>query len=603
MADLVGAMNKPSFDWDQAADQIAEYGWSNAATTPITYSFRDSNPSDPGFEALDANMIAQAEKAFEAWADVANISFERVGSGTSGPAAYSNDATIRLSGDTDSSGYAWAYFPGSRDAQSLSGDISFNTTGNLFTDVSEGSYEYLTVLHEIGHAIGLNHPGAYNGGSPSYSSDAEYIQDSRQFTVMSYFGAGNTGASHNWNYASTPLLHDIAAAQFLYGANMTTRTGDTVYGFNSNTGKAAYTITAQSQDVVFAIWDAGGTDTLNFSRYRDDQVVDLNEEAFSDVGGLTGNVAIARGAEIENAATGAGDDELIGNALANELNAGSGRDTVYGNDGFDTLFGGTSNDTIYGGEGGDTISGGKHKDYLYGDGGGDLIHGNSGDDYIYGGDGDDVIYGDSGNDRIEGGAGNDRLIGGSGDDKFTDSAGYDIIDGGSGFDTIDYSGGLTPVHVNLETRSAGAPGAGGLDILTSIEGVKATTGDDRLFGDNKDNLFLGLEGDDLFWGRAGSDTFKGGAGTDSYYWIGSDIARDGISMGVDTIRDFSVGTDILDFSDADSLGEFDLVTEETTEGTLIQVELASGSTFDVALLEGKFAVDTADMIDDGTLLV
>ena len=34
--------------------------------------------------------------------------------------------------------------------------------------------------------------------------------------------------------------HDILAAQIMYGADMTTRTGDTTYGFNSNAGRDHY---------------------------------------------------------------------------------------------------------------------------------------------------------------------------------------------------------------------------------------------------------------------------------------------------------------------------------------------------------------------------
>ena len=49
------------------------------------------------------------------------------------------------------------------------------------------------------------------------------------------YDESNTGGNDN-GYPSTPLLFDIYALQQIYGANMSTRTGDTVYGFGSNAG-------------------------------------------------------------------------------------------------------------------------------------------------------------------------------------------------------------------------------------------------------------------------------------------------------------------------------------------------------------------------------
>ena len=240
-------MVKPSYSWDQAATQIASFGWANAATIPITYGFRASDPTDLGFVRFSSVLIDAADQALALWSDVANIKFAKVGTGNTGSAAYTNNATILFAGDVNSGGYGWTYFPGDRAAASIDGNVYLNTSGGSFTDMSNGSYDYMALIHEIGHAIGLDHPGAYNGGSPVYAVDAGYVQDSRQYTVMSYFDAEETGAVHGWNYASTPLLHDIAAAQKLYGANMATRAGDTVYGFNSNADRAAFHITSAAR--------------------------------------------------------------------------------------------------------------------------------------------------------------------------------------------------------------------------------------------------------------------------------------------------------------------------------------------------------------------
>ena len=146
---------------------------------------------------------------------------------------------------------------------------------------------------------------------------AEYYQDSYEYTIMSYFGSSNTGAVRT-GFAQTPLAHDIAAIQSLYGVNLETRTGDTVYGFNSTADRPAFNFTLNANPVV-AIWDAGGIDMLDFSGWSSNARIDLAAGAFSDGGGQTSNVQIAFGTTIENAIGGAGNDSLTGNAVGNRL--------------------------------------------------------------------------------------------------------------------------------------------------------------------------------------------------------------------------------------------------------------------------------------------
>ena len=52
------------------------------------------------FQRFNAAQINQTELALRAWADVANITFTRVGAGSSGEAAYSDQASMLFSNYT-----------------------------------------------------------------------------------------------------------------------------------------------------------------------------------------------------------------------------------------------------------------------------------------------------------------------------------------------------------------------------------------------------------------------------------------------------------------------------------------------------------------------
>ncbi len=240
------------------------------------------------------------------------------------------------------------------------------------------------VLHEIGHALGLDHPFDATLLDPAY--------DNNHYTVMSYDNDPMSGTRNN-----AMMLYDIYALQYIWGA------ADYATGNSTYNGAGSYD--------VRVVWDTGGTDTFDASAITHAVTLDLREAHFSTFGSYQ-DVAIAYGVNIENAEGGSGDDTIFGNPLGNILTGHAGNDIIRGGAGNDTLNGIRGRDHLYGQAGDDTLFGGVRHDLLRGGAGSDILHGGQGRDTLRGGYGDDVLYGDTDADKFvfRNDGGNDIIV-------------------------------------------------------------------------------------------------------------------------------------------------------------------------------------------------
>ena len=186
--------------------------------------------------------------------------------------------------------------------------------------------------------------------------------DSLEYSVMSYrsyIGASTTQGLTNatWSFPQTLMIYDIAALQYMYGANYTTNSGDTVYKWNPTTGQETINGVAQTapggNTIFMTIWDGGGNDTYDFSNYTTNLSVNLQPGSWTTVSATqlanlgAGHTAIGNIANaylnnnnpaslIENAVGGTGNDTITGNIANNKLTGGAGNDTLDGVSGTDT---------------------------------------------------------------------------------------------------------------------------------------------------------------------------------------------------------------------------------------------------------------------------
>ncbi|TAE84587.1 MAG: hypothetical protein EAY76_00110, partial [Alphaproteobacteria bacterium] len=241
------------------------------------------------------------------------------------------------------------------------------------------------------------------------------------------------------------MIYDIAAAQYLYGANEDHKNGDDTHA-------------ASGEKKLWTIWDAGGVhdklDIASAAGASKGAVIDLrggvdanDDVRFSLIG--KERIAIAldpkhdweKPIEIEHAKGHDGDDVMLGNGGNNSLEGGAG---------IDTLIGGAGKDTLKGGSDADLLSDSWWHTFdtsLKTDNSNDTLYGNGGDDELVSYDGTDLLDGGAGNDKFYGFS-SGTMVGGSDHNTYSiiSEDGTYTITGGAGTDAINLYDGAVTIH-------------------------------------------------------------------------------------------------------------------------------------------------------------
>lgn len=456
---LLEVSMSPSYRWNGAA----------ALATPVAlkYAFLSSSADgETGFVAMTATQEQVVRDVLAMYESVTKITFSEVSTQSSADIRFGTSNQAGLS-----SGITYTSVNG--DGSLSQADVFINNTASASSQsaisrLSPGEYGYLTLIHEIGHALGLKHPGNYDAGGGGASPPfLPLALDNEKFTVMSYLDNPD-----NTIHQSTPALLDIAAVQYLYGVNTSVAGSTHIFTFSN------------SSAFVSSLLTSGSNDSIDISAQTLASTIFMTPGSFSSIGvdpdgaPARNNVAIPYGDLLLGVIDGPAADLIVGNALNNSFYGFTGADTIDGGEGSNTLFLSATSSSFNSAADGQftniqsvdastataavTIDAHRQSEAL-------TQLGSAFKDNIIASSGGGSISGGGGNDTLTGGAGNDIAVyAGNRTSYATSSASsghYAIVDkiGSSGtdslinFDSIRYTDGMQNLNIITDAASISAP--------------------------------------------------------------------------------------------------------------------------------------------------